>query len=125
MYSKYGLQLIKHALLPSTILGSSSIHFSPETKTFYTTKFSRRNLLLGSTILISFTVFFSWRTLEIFLWKGGKSNEYFRMCFVLSLAFVMFSSVSIFINVRQCDICQVLTRLVRYCSKFEGNFKKN
>lgn len=121
MYSKIGLRLIRISFLPSALLATNSIRFNPKTKTFYTTQFSSRKLLLGSTLLICFAVFVFWRTIQIFLWRGGKSNPYFHICYAFSFTFLIGSSSLIYLNVYQKSICQVQTQMVRYCCQFEGD----
>lgn len=122
MYSKFGLKLVRMALLPSTLLGTNSIYFNPKSRTFYTTKLSRLKLFLATIVLIGLELFLLWRTLEIFLWKGGNSNEYFHISYIFAFACAMCSGFMVLINLRQGELCQLASRLVRYCTYFEGWF---
>lgn len=115
MYSKFGLKLVHFAIIPSYFLGSNSIYFNPETKTFYTTKLSRWRLLIATVIMVFIGLFISWRTLEIFLCGGANSNEYFHISYAFSYISVVCCGAFVFVNLYQSDLCQVGCRLVRYC----------
>lgn len=120
MYSKFGLNLVRLALHPATLLGTNSVYFNPKSRTFYTTKLSRVKLILVTILMFFLGLFFLWRTLEIFLWKGGNSNEYFHISYIFTFASAICCDFLVMILVYQGDICQGASRLVRYCTDFEG-----